>query len=81
MRWKRYLFTERLLPEKTLPIGKKKFNDFYRKEIANKYNLGTTINIKRIITALQKREIITIAGKNICIEDPIFEKWLKINLN
>jgi len=55
-------------------------SEFYRKEISDKYNLGTTANIKRIITTLQKREIISIDGKNISIEDPIFEKWLKINL-
>ena len=55
-------------------------NEFYRKEIADKYNLGTTANVKRIITTLQKREIISINGKEIRIEDPIFEKWLKKEL-
>ncbi|MCL2028640.1 MAG: hypothetical protein FWG79_09200, partial [Bacteroidales bacterium] len=49
-------------------------NEFYRKGIADKYNLGTTGNVKRIITTLQKREIISINGKDIRIEDSILIK-------
>jgi hypothetical protein len=56
-------------------------SEFYHKATIDKYNLGSTANVKRLIAALQNREIITINGKNIAFEDPIFEKWLRINLN
>jgi uncharacterized protein len=41
------------------------------------YNLGTSANITRIKTALQNHEIIDVLGKQITLNDPLFEIWLK----
>jgi uncharacterized protein len=41
------------------------------------YNLGTSANITRLKTALQNHEIIDVLGKQITLNDPLFEIWLK----
>ena len=41
------------------------------------YNLGTSANITRIKAALQNHEIIDVLGKQITLNDPLFEIWLK----
>jgi uncharacterized protein len=41
------------------------------------YNLGTSANITRIKAALQNHEIIDVLGKQIALNDPLFEIWLK----
>lgn len=41
------------------------------------YNLGTSANVVRIKTALENKELIDIAGKQISLNDPLFECWLK----
>lgn len=41
------------------------------------YKLGTSANISRIKTALENKEIIDTSGKQIFINDPLFECWLK----
>lgn len=40
------------------------------------YNLGTSANITRLKTALQNHEIIDVLGKQITLNDPLFEIWL-----
>ncbi len=46
-------------------------------ETVRKYNLGTPGNIKRMLTALENKEIIEINGKTVEIGDPIFKIWIK----
>ncbi len=41
------------------------------------YNLGTSANITRLKAALQNHEIIDVLGKQISLNDPLFEIWLK----
>ncbi len=42
----------------------------------NKYSIGAAGNIKRIREALENKEIIDIAGKEITLTDPLFQLWL-----
>lgn len=41
-----------------------------------RYSIGAAANIKRIREALENKEIIDIAGKEINISDPLFQLWL-----
>lgn len=50
---------------------------FSSAEVLQNYNLGTSANITRIKTALQNHEIIDVLGKQIELNDPLFEIWLK----
>ena len=43
----------------------------------NKYKMGTAANVKNIKAALEKKEIITSFPKQIELQDPVFETWLK----
>ncbi len=43
----------------------------------HKYKLGTSANVSRIKTALENKELIDISGKQISLNDPLFECWLK----
>ena len=54
-----------------------KETSFTSQAVLQEYNLGTSTNISRIKTALQKYEIIDILGKQISFNDPMFEIWLK----
>ena len=54
-------------------------NEVGRKEIIDKFNLGSSANVATIKKALQKKEIIEINGKEISFTDPIFIHWLKQN--
>lgn len=42
----------------------------------NKYAIGAAGNIKRIKEALETKEIIDIAGREISLTDPLFQLWL-----
>jgi uncharacterized protein len=41
------------------------------------YNLGTSANIIRMKESLEKKELLDVIGKQISINDPLFESWLK----
>ncbi|MDR1757801.1 MAG: ATPase [Bacteroidales bacterium] len=49
----------------------------FGQEILQKYNLGTSANIIRIKESLVSKEVIDITSKNIEIQDPVFQLWLK----
>jgi len=46
-----------------------------------RYNLGTSGNIRILKDALKKRDIIDATGKNIEIQDPIFKRWIVQEFN
>lgn len=54
---------------------------FTKAENLNKYELGTSANIAKIIPQLEKKEIIERFGKKISFSDPAFALWLKDLLN
>lgn len=50
---------------------------FTRREILDKYELGTSANVAKIIPQLEKKEIIETYGKKVSFSDPAFALWLK----
>ncbi len=52
-------------------------NDFGKKEVTSKFDLGTRSNIPKIIKALTEREIIEKNEDGIFIADPLFKLWFK----
>ena len=54
-----------------------KESSFTSKQVLDDYYLGTSTNVSRIKVALQNKEIIDILGKEIGLNDPLFEIWLK----
>ena len=52
-------------------------HEFSKKEIINKYNLGTSSNIFRIKKSLEQKELIDVSPQKITINDPVFQLWLK----
>ena len=52
-------------------------NDFGKKEVTSKFDLGTRSNIPKIIKALTEREIIEKNEDGIFIADPLFKLWYK----
>lgn len=46
-------------------------------ETLKKYKMGTAANVKNLKAALEKREIITSFPKQIELQDPVFETWLR----
>jgi hypothetical protein len=52
--------------------------NFTAKEVLQKYNLGTSANIKNLKNALLDKDLIDILpGKKIELQDPVFFHWLK----
>jgi AAA+ ATPase superfamily predicted ATPase len=52
--------------------------NFSSKEVLKKYDLGTSANIKNLKKSLLERDIIDILPqKQIVLQDPVFELWLK----
>lgn len=43
----------------------------------SRYSLGTSANIRILKAALQKRDLIEITGKDIRIQDPVFDCWIQ----
>jgi AAA+ ATPase superfamily predicted ATPase len=56
-------------------------DQFSRKEIIAKYNLGTSANISRIKKSLEQKELIDIYPKMITFNDPVFRRWFKQNIS
>lgn len=52
-------------------------DEFTRKEILQKYQLGTSANISAIKKALIKKELIEIEKHRVYISDPIMKMWLR----
>jgi hypothetical protein len=52
-------------------------NQFARKEMIAKYNLGTSANISRLKKSLEQKELIDIAPKELTFNDPVFCIWFK----
>lgn len=50
---------------------------FTRGEILEKYELGTSANVAKIIPQLEKKEILEIYNKKVSFSDPAFAHWLK----
>jgi uncharacterized protein len=46
------------------------------KDVLQQYQLGTSANISRMKESLNKKELIDIIGKQIIINDPLYELWL-----
>ena len=52
--------------------------NFSSKDVLKKYDLGTSANIKNLKNALLEKDIIDILPhKQIVLQDPVFECWLK----
>jgi len=52
-------------------------DQFSRKEIISKYQLGTSANISRMKKSLEQKELIDISPKMIIFNDPVFCVWFK----
>ena len=50
---------------------------FSRKEVLQKYNLGTSANIIRLKNALLQKELIETDGPRVTLSDPVFGVWFK----
>lgn len=55
-------------------------SEFTKKEILERYQLGTSANIRRLKTSLEKKELIDISNKTVSFNDPVFKLWFKKNV-
>ncbi len=55
-------------------------SEFTRKEILQRYQLGTSANIRRLKTSLENKELIDISGKIVSFNDPVFKLWFRKNV-
>lgn len=55
-------------------------SEFTRKENLERYQLGTSANIRRLKTSLENKELIDISGKIVSFNDPVFKLWFKKNV-
>lgn len=53
-------------------------NEIYSGKVINKYELGSTSNVTKIIKALIKKEILHKVNSNYELIDPAFKKWLEL---
>lgn len=51
--------------------------EFTKSEILQKYQLGTSANIKRLKDSLEKKELIDITQKIVNFNDPVFKLWFR----
>ncbi len=49
---------------------------FTRGEMLEKYELGTSANVAKIIPQLEKKEILEIYNRKVSFSDPAFARWL-----
>lgn len=61
-------------------IADGKNSEFTKTEILRNYHLGTSANVKRLKNALEKKELIDIAGKTVTFNDPVFKRWFQKNI-
>ena len=55
-------------------------SEFTKSEVLQKYQLGTSANVKRLKDALEKKELIDITEKTVSFNDPVFKLWFQKNL-
>jgi len=56
-------------------------SNFSSKEVLKKYDLGTSANIKNLRNATLEKDLIDLLPNNqIVIQDPVFERWLKMQI-
>ncbi len=55
-------------------------SEFTKREIMQKYQLGTVGNINRLKKSLENKELIDISGKTVSFNDPVFKLWFKKNV-
>lgn len=55
-------------------------SEFTRKENLDKYQLGTSANIRRLKTSLENKELIDITEKSVSFNDPVFKLWFRKNV-
>ena len=55
-------------------------SEFTKNEVLQKFQLGTSANVKRLKDALEKKELIDISGKTVSFNDPVFKLWFQKNL-
>lgn len=55
-------------------------SEFTKKENLERYQLGTSANIRRLKTSLENKELIDISGKTVNFNDPVFKLWFKKNV-
>ena len=53
------------------------FDDFGKREVTSRFNLGTRSNLAKLKTALIEREIIEQTEGGLYMADPLFETWFK----
>lgn len=55
-------------------------SEFTKRDIMQKYQLGTVGNISRLKKSLESKELIDISGKTVSFNDPVFKLWFKKNV-
>lgn len=55
-------------------------SEFTKREVMEKYQLGTVGNISRLKKSLENKELIDISGKTVSFNDPVFKLWFKKNV-
>lgn len=55
-------------------------NDFGKREVTNRFNLGTRSNLPKLKKALIEREIIDETESGLFLSDPLFAVWFKNNM-
>ncbi|MBO5205677.1 MAG: hypothetical protein J6B47_06990, partial [Prevotella sp.] len=51
--------------------------NFSSREVLQKYNLGTSANIKNLRKALQDKDLIDVMPNSTEMQDPVFAYWIK----
>lgn len=55
-------------------------SEFTKRDIMQKYQLGTVGNISRLKKSLENKELIDVSGKTVSFNDPVFKLWFKKNV-
>ncbi len=55
-------------------------SEFTRKENLERYQLGTSANIRRLKKSLENKELVDISGKTVTFNDPVFKRWFRKNV-
>ena len=55
-------------------------NDFGKREVTSRFNLGTRSNLPKLKKTLIEREFIEETESGLFLSDPLFAVWFKINM-
>nr|MDE6482696.1 ATP-binding protein [Rikenellaceae bacterium] len=55
--------------------------EFSKKEVIDKYHLGSSANVSTIKRALIKKELVETERRKVVISDPVLKIWLKRELD